>query len=52
MNLDINSFLAFAKDLLISQYYFIFLTAISISSYSPQIKKKKNLFLKNEILKL
>ena len=41
MNLDINSFLAFAKDLLISQYYFIFLTAISISSYSPQIKKKK-----------
>lgn len=45
MNLDINSFLAFAKDLLISQCYFIFLTAISISSHSPQIiKKKTNLF--------
>ena len=37
MNLDINSFLAFAKDLLISQCYFIFLTAISISSHSQQI---------------
>ena len=52
MNLDINSFLAFAKDLLISQCYFIFLTAISISSHSPQIIKKKTYSLKNEILKL